>query len=122
MSKILVVDDEPVVLNMVAATLQREKYDVLTAASAAEALQQAKLYEGDISLLIVNHSVDAIPGRNLVDEILPVQRQMKVLRFSGHLENELRARGEIRPESFFIQKPFMPKQLIGKVREIIGPA
>ncbi len=122
MSKILVVDDEPIILDLVAATLQREKYDVLTAASGAVALQQAKLYERDISLLIVNHSVGFQPGRNLVDEILPVQPQMKVLRFSGHLESQLRARGEMRPESFFIQKPFMPKELIGKVRQIIGLA
>ena len=122
MSKILVVDDEPIVLDLVAATLRREKYEVLTAASGTVALQQARLYHGDISLLIVDHSVDFHSGRTLVDEILPVQPQMKVLRFSGHLESQLRASGEMRPESFFIQKPFRPKELVGKVREIIGLA
>ena len=45
---------------------------------------------------------------------------MQVLRFSGHLESELRATGELRPESFFIQKPFTSKQLLDKVREIVG--
>lgn len=122
MYKILVVDDEPLVLNVVAAALKRENYDVLTATSGVTARQQAKLHEGNIGLLIVDHSVDFEPGQNLVDAIFPVQPQMKVLCFSGYLESQLRARGEMRPGSFFIKKPFLPKDLVCKIREIMGPA
>jgi DNA-binding NtrC family response regulator len=122
MSTILVVDDEPLVLEVVATALQLEKYDVLAAVTAKEAHDKATLREGGIDLLIVNHTLANEAGRNLVEDLLSLQPRMKVLRFSGHLEGQLRARGEIRPDSFFIQKPFLPKQLVGKVRDIIGPA
>ena len=122
MPTILVVDDEPVVLNLVVAILKRERYVVLMAATADEAREQTRLHKDEISLLIVNYTLATETGRNLVDELLLRQPQMKVLRYSGHLERELRARGEIHPESSFIQKPFLPRELVSKVRGIIGPA
>jgi two-component system, cell cycle sensor histidine kinase and response regulator CckA len=122
MSNILVVDDEPAVLEVVVAVLRRAKYDVLTAVTADEAREQITLHKGEIDLLIVNHTLASQAGRNLVEELLLLRPHMQILRFSGHLEKELRERGEMRPESFFIQKPFLPKQLVDKVRDIIGPA
>lgn len=120
--KILVVDDEPIVLSVVENILRQAGYDVIAANSADAALEFAVANRGNIGLLIVNHSVNARPGRNLVEDLLPMQPKVQVLRFSGHLEGELRAKGEIRPESFFIQKPFTSRQLLNKVRDIVGPA
>lgn len=120
--KILVIDDEPIILGTVANILRQAGYDVMTADSADAACEFAAATKDNIGLLVVNHSVNARSGRELVEDILPMQPNMHVLRFSGYLEAELRASGEIRPESLFIQKPFTSKQLLDKVREIIGQA
>jgi two-component system cell cycle sensor histidine kinase/response regulator CckA len=118
--KILVVDDEPIVVRVVESVLRKAGYDITAAENADAALELAAANRGSIALLIVNHSLNARPSRNLVDDLLAVQPNMQVLRFSGHLESELRASGELRAESFFIQKPFTSKQLLDKVREIVG--
>jgi two-component system cell cycle sensor histidine kinase/response regulator CckA len=97
-------------------------YDVVAAGSADAAREFAAANRGNIGLLILDHSLNVEPGRDLVQEILPTHPNMKVLRISGHLEDELRRTGELRPESFFIQKPFKSKQLLEKVREIVGSA
>jgi DNA-binding NtrC family response regulator len=120
--KILVVDDEPIVLRVAESVLGRAGYDITAVDNAHAALEFAAANRGSIDLLIVNHSLSGATGRNLVDDMLAMQPNMQALRFSGHLENELRATGELRPESFFIQKPFTSKQLLDKVREIVGPA
>lgn len=121
MCNILVVDDEPIVLDVVAATLRKSGYEVVTAGSVSEALNQARVLDRHLHLLITNHSISRRSGSDLVEDLLCVQPQMRVLRFSGHSESELRESGEIRPESFFIQKPFQARQLLAKVYEIVGP-
>jgi two-component system, cell cycle sensor histidine kinase and response regulator CckA len=118
---ILIIDDEPVVVTVVEASLRQEGYEVVSATSAEQAIETATSLAGRIALIIVNHSLSAMPGRNLVEAIEKLQPGVKVLRFSGHSEEHLRATGQVRPESFFIQKPFSPQVIRKKVLEIIGP-
>ena len=121
MCKILVVDDEPIILNVVAATLRKRGYEVVSAGSANEALSLEGVLDPYLRLLVTNHSLDGHSARTFVEDLLRIQPHLEVLRFSGHLESELRETGELRPESFFIQKPFQAKQLLAKVSEIVGP-
>ena len=121
MCKILVVDDEPLVLNVVAATLRNGGYEVVTARSASEALSLEGVLDPHLRLVVADHSLDGHSARGFVEDLLRIQPHLEVLRFSGHWESELRESGELRPESFFIQKPFQAKQLLAKVSEIVGP-
>jgi two-component system, cell cycle sensor histidine kinase and response regulator CckA len=109
------------VLRVVQASLRREGYEVRSATSAEQAMETAASFAGRIALIIVNHSLSTIPGRNLVEAIERLQPGVKVLRYSGHTEEDLRATGQIRPESFFLQKPFTAQVIRKKVRDIIGP-
>lgn len=109
-------------LKIVESILRRAGYDVAAANSGDAAHEFATAHRGNIGLLVIDHSMNAQGGRNLVDEILPTQSDMKVLRSSGELEGELCRSGELSQNSFFIQKPFTSQQLIEKVRTIIGPA
>jgi two-component system, cell cycle sensor histidine kinase and response regulator CckA len=119
---ILVVDDELVVLSVVEASLRLAGYDVVTASSAQDAIRTAAKFAGRMALVIVNHSIASTAGQRLVDEIEQLQPGVKVLRVSGHMEEHLRATGQIKPESFFLQKPFTARALREKVRDVIGPS
>jgi len=118
---ILVVDDEPIVLEVVVVSLQREGYEVVSATSVGQAIEIAISLAGRMALVIVNHSLGVMPGQNLVEAIERLQPGVKVLRFSGHSGDYLRTTGQITAESAFLQKPFTTQEIRKKVRDIIGP-
>jgi two-component system, cell cycle sensor histidine kinase and response regulator CckA len=118
---ILVVDDEPMVLGLVEAILREEGYEVVSATSVEQAIETATSLAGRIALAIVNSSISGVPGRNVVDAVERVQPGIKVLRFSGHSEDHLRATGEMKVENSFLQKPFTTQALQKKVRDLLGP-
>lgn len=120
-SMILVIDDEPMVVRVVEMSLRQDGYEVVAATNVQQAIETASSFAERITLIIVNHSLSLTPGRNLVEAIERIQPAVKVLRFSGHSEEHLRATGQIKPESFFLQKPFTSSDIRKKVREIIGP-
>jgi DNA-binding NtrC family response regulator len=120
-SAILVIDDEPMVLGVVEASLPQEGYEVESATSVRQAIEIATSLAGRIALVIVNHSISKMPGRNLVEAIDRLQPGVKVLRFSGHSGDFLRATGQIKPENSFLQKPFTTQEIRKRVRDIIGP-
>jgi two-component system, cell cycle sensor histidine kinase and response regulator CckA len=121
MSTILVIDDEPMVLQVVEKSLRREGYEVISATNPQQAIETATSFAGRIALIIVNHSLSTIPGRNVVEAIERLQPGVKVLRYSGYSEEHLRATGQVKPEAFFLQKPFTAQVIRKKVRDIIGP-
>jgi DNA-binding NtrC family response regulator len=118
---ILVIDDEPMVVEVVEECLRPEGYEVISATNVEQALQKASSLAGRLALIIVNHSLSSVPGRNLVEVIQRLQPGVKVLRYSGYTEEHLRATGQIQPEAFFLQKPFTAQVIRKKVRDIIGP-
>jgi two-component system, cell cycle sensor histidine kinase and response regulator CckA len=119
--KILVIDDEPIVLQVVEESLRREGYEVISATNPKQAIEAATSFAGQIALIIVNHSLSTIPGRNLVEAIVKLQPGVKVLRYSAYSEEHLRATGQVKPEAFFLQKPFTAQVIRKKVRDLIGP-
>jgi CheY-like chemotaxis protein len=61
---ILVVDDEPVVMQVARLVLTRNGYAVLEATTAAEAFAVADSHAGHIDLLITNHILQDLTGRD----------------------------------------------------------
>ena len=67
---ILVVEDEPIVRNIIMKSLVREDYRVLEADSAAEALEVSQTFSGTIYLLIADHTLKTMTGRQVAEQIL----------------------------------------------------
>src|SRR5437660_415376 len=83
MKTILVVEDEPIVRNFVVRVLAREDYRVFEADSAAEALDVANHFE-QIDLLITDHAVKTMTGRELIQHLCVSRPSLKVLQISGY--------------------------------------
>jgi two-component system cell cycle sensor histidine kinase/response regulator CckA len=115
---ILIVEDEAVVRNVMVTALVRENYRVLEADSAAEALEVSNTFEGVIDLLIADHTLKTMTGPQLAEKICQARPGMRVLRVSGYPQKMLEE-GEAKPSFDFLEKPFLPKALIEKVREIL---
>jgi two-component system cell cycle sensor histidine kinase/response regulator CckA len=61
-------------------------------------------------------------GRELADQLLSLRPEMKVLFISGYTDNIIEERGMLTPGTAFLQKPFSPRHLAAKVREVIDAA
>lgn len=114
----LFVDDEPAVLEAAARTLRGEAFDVLTAGSAAEAIEL--LEERPVDVVIADHRMPGTPGSTLLATVR--QRWPEVARFmlSGHgtAEIALRAINEGQVARFFL-KPSDPREIAAAIREVL---
>ena len=58
-------------------------------------------------------------GRELGERLAVERPELRVLYMSGYTDDDVVRRGLLRPESPFLQKPFMPADLSRKVREVL---
>jgi hypothetical protein len=116
---ILVVEDEPQIRALVLKILRRERYLVLEAASAEEALSIASNHPGQIHLLLTDVMLPGLTGRALAELMFSGRPELKVVYISGYTDDESVRRGSIPPHSRFLQKPFTLGALVGLVRAVL---
>ena len=118
---ILVVDDEPGIRGLVAKILRREKYHVIEAGSADEAVTAALNHGAPIQMLVTDVMMPGRSGRELADQFRETIPSLKVLYMSGHTGAESLRPGALPPGSRFLQKPFTLDALVSTVRELLAP-
>jgi len=118
---ILIVDDEPEVLSTLEGILQHHGAEVLTAASADEAL---KLLDQHQPTVLVSDL--AMPGRNGFDLVRAVRalptpaRKIPAAVLSAYLASEHAAEAESAGFQIFIEKPVQPLELVGQIAQLAG--
>ena len=117
---VLVVDDESVIAETVAAILSKSGYAATTAFDAPEALEIALLSPPE--LLITDVSLPGMSGIELAITIRRIFPDCKVLLFSGHAATAgLMAVAERAGHSFtLLSKPVHPKDLLAWVSQSLG--
>jgi two-component system cell cycle sensor histidine kinase/response regulator CckA len=115
---ILLVEDEAGIRALVRKILRRERYNVLEAGSAEEALSIVDS-QGHIDLLLTDMMLPGMGGRELAEAMRLSVAELKVLYVSGYTEDESVRAGAFPPGSKFLQKPFTLSVLVGKVREAL---
>lgn len=117
---ILLVDDEQVVLRFSARVLTKEGFRVLSAGSGHEALDAAQASNNAIDLLLTDVMMPGMNGCQLAEILLARCPSLRVLLMSGYAENVLATNVGLVPGSAFLSKPFKPKALVTKVREVLA--
>lgn len=116
---ILVVEDEPAVLQFTTQALALQRYTVLAASSPAEALRLAREHLGDIHLLLSDVVMPEMNGRDLASAVLALRPSVRQLFMSGHTADVIASRGMLEPDVAFIEKPYTLAALTTKVRELL---
>jgi CheY-like chemotaxis protein len=115
---ILVAEDEPVVLKMTTRMLERLGYVVLAASTPSLAIRISKESDTKIDLVISDVIMPEMNGRELVERLLENRPGVKYLYMSGYTANVIANQGVLDEGTFFLQKPFSPKELAAKVLEV----
>jgi PAS domain S-box-containing protein len=116
---ILVVEDQEEVRKLIMDTLKHYGYNVLEAPHGGSALLTCEQFPGKIDLIISDIVMPQMSGQELVDRLIPLQPQMKVLFISGYSEDIFSERSALDPGMLFVQKPFTPVELMGKLRKVL---
>jgi DNA-binding response OmpR family regulator len=115
---ILVVDDEPTVLETVRDGLTAHGYQVLTAGSGEEALQVAQAHQGVIALALVDVVMPVMSGPDVAQRLHQARPDLKVLFMSGFSTEVVVVHGITAGEPLLV-KPFSLESLARKVHELV---
>ena len=115
---ILLVEDEPLVLELAQRTLQQLGYNVLPCAGSDEALHRFGEYQSRIELLVTDIVMPRLNGKELASRIRALSPGVAVLFTSGHGEGQL-AKPGVLDDVRFIAKPYHPRELALEVRSLL---
>ena len=118
---ILVVEDQAEVCDYATAVLQEYGYRIIQAANAGEALRVCEREPEPIHLLLTDVVMPNTSGRELVAQLAATRPKMKTLFMSGYTDDVIAQHGVLDEDTHFLQKPFTPEELAGKIRAVLGP-
>jgi PAS domain S-box-containing protein len=116
---VLVVEDHEFVRALATAVLGQCGYTVLEAANGGEALLICEKHEGPIHLMITDVVMPKMSGPELVERVRPIRPELRILYTSGYTDNAIVHHGALDEGTPFLQKPFSPRALAEKVRELL---
>ncbi|MBL0406682.1 PAS domain-containing protein [Microvirga aerilata] len=115
---VLVVEDEPVIRDLIVEVLQELGYRALEAADGPAGLKVLQSRKR-IDLLITDVGLPGINGRQVADQARVTRPDLKVLFITGYAENATLANGFLEPGMEMITKPFAVEALATRVRAMI---
>jgi two-component system phosphate regulon response regulator PhoB len=122
MKKILIVDDQPEVRELVDVTLRIGEYTIWQAANGDQALTVAHAKHPDLILLDVmmpNSSIDGFEVCRRLKSDPATQNIYVVMLTARGQDTDLEMGRQVGADDYFT-KPFSPLQLMNKVEELLG--
>ena len=113
---LLLVDDDPTLLSVLARRMAREGYEVLTAPSGAQALTQ--LEQRWPSLLIVDLMMPGMDGFELCARVKRIA-DLPIIVLSAVDASEAKVRALEDYAEDYITKPFDPEELVARVQRVL---
>ncbi len=116
--RILAVDDEPVILDLIVDALSRDRHSVVTASNAREAL--TKIEQGSYDVLLIDLKMPEMDGHQLFDVIRArwPEKARRVVFASGDVLHPDTGRFIEQSGRPCVDKPFRLETLIGVILEV----
>jgi two-component system alkaline phosphatase synthesis response regulator PhoP len=113
MAKILVIDDEPSIINLVSAYLKPEGYEVFTAADGNAGLKAARAFKPDLIILDL-----MLPGMDGIELLSRLRREsdVYVIMLTARTEETDKIVGLSVGADDYVTKPFSPRELVARVK------
>jgi two-component system alkaline phosphatase synthesis response regulator PhoP len=113
MTKILVIDDEPSIVNLVQAYLKPEGYEVFTAVDGPSGLKAVRVFKPDLIVLDV-----MLPGMDGLELLSRLRResQVYVILLTARTEETDKIVGLSVGADDYMTKPFSPRELVARVK------
>ena len=112
-SKILIIDDEQSILNLVTAYLKPEGYEVMTAGNGRTGLNLARTFQPDLIVLDI-----MLPGMDGLEMLANLRREsdVYVIMLTAKTEETDKIVGLSVGADDYVTKPFSPRELTARVK------
>jgi PAS domain S-box-containing protein len=118
--RILLVEDEEAIREVVKRSLTDAGHLVTVASTPHEALALGP--GGDFDLLVTDVIMPEVSGPELAEKLAALGCSFKTLYMSGYTGEIATGRGLLRGDQALIEKPFLPRELICKIEEVLTTA
>lgn len=116
-AKILVLDDEKIVLESVSRILEGENYLVSTAGKGEDALQILK--QGGYDIVITDLKMPGMDGLEAMEAMLEIDPDLSAIMFTAYSTVDSAVKAMKLGAVDYIRKPFTPDQLVGLVEKVM---
>ncbi len=116
---VLLIEDEPLVRDLVEEILRERSHHVLVASNGEEALALADQYPGKIHLTLTDVVLPSMSGTEVARELKKKRPSIKVLFMSGYAEEQIVHHGVVDEGVAFLAKPFTSAKLTSMVRFVL---
>ena len=120
MGTILLVEDEEAVRAFSKRALSSRGYTVLEAPHGVAALEVIDEFDGSIDLMVSDVVMPEMDGPTLAKHVRERCPETKMIFISGYAEDVFRNSMERPDDVAFLPKPFSLKQLVAKVKDVLG--
>jgi DNA-binding NtrC family response regulator len=117
--KILLVEDEPPLLQLIEKYLRRMGFEVETHLSSVDALRSFEAAPHAYEMVIADLGMPDLPGDTMLTRMLEIRPDLRILVCSGSpffIEN---LPSSLQRQVAFLQKPFVPKMLAEAVQNLL---
>jgi two-component system cell cycle sensor histidine kinase/response regulator CckA len=118
--RLLLIDDEEVVRDMVAEVLAHEGLDVLCAEDGARGVAVFRERRAEIDVVLLDLSMPGLSGEETFRRLCEIDPEVCVILSSGYDHLEATRRFGDRAPTGFIQKPYRPAQLLAEIERCRG--
>jgi len=116
--RILVADDDPAILRLVTAIVEKEGYEVVPARDGREAYRLLQT-DGEFAACVFDVVMPHMGGRRLAEHLKVSHPRTRVLYMSGYTDDAILRHGVLEETAAFMEKPFSPEVLARKVRDVL---
>lgn len=116
---ILLAEDSDTARTMMKDMLEEFGYVVLAARDGQEALDLYQKHRDNVDLLLLDVMMPKLKGREVYDAVQLLDPGAKIIFCSGHDDEKVYRYGGVTKEMNFLSKPFTPKDLLMKIREVL---
>ena len=117
MATILVVDDDPKLLNMLQRTLRYEGFRVLTATNGREALGEAQSSRPDV--IVLDWLMPGLDGMGVLKRLRETDDKTLVLMLTARDAIDDRVEGLETGADDYLVKPFAPAELLARIHALL---
>ncbi len=116
MTKILIIDDEPSITNLVSAYLKPEGYEVYVASDGPAGLKSARAYKPDLIVLDI-----MLPGMDGLELLSRLRREsdVYVILLTARTEETDKIVGLSVGADDYVTKPFSPRELVARIKSAL---